>query len=345
MELPKSWQRMLEDVKGTAEDIWADPFGRLVGDPIEGKTGKRDLMEDTALAGLGLIPAIGLQGLKGTTDAIAKLMEGAQRGEIDPEAARDATMAALGGSTPFAPMARAGETVLGTIAGVKALERPAGLAGAVEAFAKTGAVPEGSTWSKMAGKWMHEFSDEGVSLNPQIRARLEELLSGGKPGTVSGKLGELINHPELFKNYPQLAEMPGSIAISPGVPGAAGVAYSLKKGISIDSGDLESILPAMGHEWQHIVSDIENFPRGGSSEMFKALGLSGKEARKGYRLLGGEQLSSAMEARMGFSAEQLKDFPLRTFMAPESQWILPGKGEQISESTKGVAELLERLGK
>jgi len=125
-----------------------------------------------------------------------------------------------------------------------------------------------------------EISDKYAEFNPEELAALRE------PEGYSF-LGRLIDHPELFENYPQLRNMPISPLspddISRGVKGA----YSPdSKSIEINPGMLdEDLFSTIMHEGQHGVQDIEDFAFGGSPELFT-------NAAWNYKL---EQLKSFVE--------------------------------------------------
>lgn len=99
-------------------------------------------------------------------------------------------------------------------------------------------------WRGPDGKWRFEISDKGATVNPSA-------VSGGK-------LDTFIDHPDLFKAYPELADVT--------------VQTMSRRGGSYSSGDdaplisINDKLPkgSLLHETQHAIQDIEAFERGGS---------------------------------------------------------------------------------
>jgi len=120
--------------------------------------------------------------------------------------------------------------------------------------------------------------DSGVQL---LKERERDLgILRDELGAVPGeplKVGDVYHHPELFENYPQLAEM----ELNP-TRGSEnlGAYYTLENAadpsISRKVVDLEADVTkhpdsTMIHELQHAVQEIEGFPRGGSSSGYRPL--------------------------------------------------------------------------
>jgi hypothetical protein len=92
-------------------------------------------------------------------------------------------------------------------------------------------------------------------------------------GVLKGaqKLGELIDHPELFKNYPELKNVPVRVSRLPigkefktlGQASGSGIRLFTREGKKVlDRKELGSLM----HEVQHIIQDFEGFAQGGTPE-------------------------------------------------------------------------------
>lgn len=198
---------------------------------------------------------------EGLTSPIVKMVEDAKAGRYstapgqepsyDPTNPLFATAMGIGagwkGGLP------AGETGVGLLAGTKAAKRPTGLSNAVEMKSK--GVDIDSIWkdtgwrSDPKGNWAFEIDDSLMKLNQE--KWYEMTLGGGK--TV--KLGELIDHPQLFDNYPQAMD----IKVRQ-LAGRRNSHYDSKKNEIVLGGDN----PALIHEIQHAIQEIEGWPKGGS---------------------------------------------------------------------------------
>ena len=127
-------------------------------------------------------------------------------------------------------------------------------------------------WMKGAeGKWRFEIDDSGAKLEDR-KTWLEQVnYPYENPLEFGAKLKDVLDHPELFKAYPGLADI--RVAVSGGRGGAS---YSDTKNI-IHIGSNELAVPAaegwgdniktlLLHEIQHAIQGIEGFTRGGSPE-------------------------------------------------------------------------------
>lgn len=99
------------------------------------------------------------------------------------------------------------------------------------------------------GRWKYEIPDDKAKLNIDPEW-----------GFLKGEtLGEVLDHPELFKAYPELKNLPvkADMDLAPN----RGTFLSLDEGIEISAHASKSTLM---HEVQHAIQDIEGFARGGS---------------------------------------------------------------------------------
>ena len=112
------------------------------------------------------------------------------------------------------------------------------------------------------GKWRFEIDDSKAGFIG--KDRLEKLASESADGYVP--LSDVLNHPTLFENYPQLA------AVRVGIDNGKGANYrSAEKiitlGIGVDDAQIKSNLL---HEIQHVIQRIEGFAVGGTTNGRKA---------------------------------------------------------------------------
>jgi hypothetical protein len=115
------------------------------------------------------------------------------------------------------------------------------------------------------GKLRYEFSDEDASMRNFDDYLSEDEIARGE--TV--RLEKVLDHPELYENYPQLRDLP--IFINNKLSGTAvkGTFYNLKKGIAISPDILylgSELLSTVLHEVQHAVQNIEGFVPGSNNK-------------------------------------------------------------------------------
>ncbi|MDD5170661.1 MAG: hypothetical protein PHN75_17735, partial [Syntrophales bacterium] len=168
-----------------------------------------------------------------------------------------------------------GQTAL-TLGGVGAEGMPGGLSNAVEL--ETQGVPVPAIWEKtgwlkgIEDKWRFEIDDRDAKLAPipkwEKRATVE-------PGDFLIKeqwehvtLKEVLDHPELYKYYPQLKEIRIEVDKNAGGKGEFTEATNT---ITIHPERLvsrERVKITLFHEIQHAIQAIEGFSRGGSPQEF-----------------------------------------------------------------------------
>ena len=152
-------------------------------------------------------------------------------------------------------------------------------------------------------------------------------------------LSNILNHPELYKNYPKLADIKTKGAIK-GNAKEAGEFDPINNTIKFQGGSSEEAKSALLHEIQHWIQFNENWQQGGTvkgilhePEMYNlwapladtlmiTKGLSANEAEtraayRVYRKLAGEAESRATQARMKLSPEE------RTFLYPGDSYDIP----------------------
>lgn len=121
-------------------------------------------------------------------------------------------------------------------------------------------------WFQQADdKWRFEVSDVGAKMK----------------GRAEGQLGTVMDHPELFENYPELAKIGVRSETLP--PGIAGYYDAGNKQLGLthksDSREKKSFLL---HELQHGVQDIEGFAPGTNQNPANAL-VRGSYANQEYK--------------------------------------------------------------
>ena len=119
------------------------------------------------------------------------------------------------------------------------------------------------------------------------------------------KLSDVINHPKLFKAYPQLKDVNVYYEIS-----------SLNRGLYSSKGNVIRLNPMCPigeqkeiiiHEIQHAIQRIEDFANGSSLEYWENLGYSDEEAMTMYYNTAGEREARDVSARRDYNAEQRKN--------------------------------------
>ena len=119
------------------------------------------------------------------------------------------------------------------------------------------------------------------------------------------KLSDVINHPKLFKAYPQLKDVNVYYEIS-----------SLNRGLYSSKGNVIRLNPMCPigeqkeiiiHEIQHTIQRIEDFANGSSLEYWENLGYSDEEAMAMYYNTAGEREARDVSARRDYNAEQRKN--------------------------------------
>jgi predicted RNA methylase len=177
------------------------------------------------------------------------------------------------------------------------------------------------------GKWRFEISDAESTFRPGYR----------KGKTV----GEVLDHPTLFDNYPGLADI--GIVWRSDLPANVLGGYSEGEHAFHLNGNrtLQEIHSTLLHELQHGVQVIEGFARGGSifdSAFIGAVAAMGidvndRDAVKGaYQRLLGEVEARDVQARADLTAEELRDRPPYVSQGiPESDFIVRRDGEFAAE--------------
>lgn len=123
-------------------------------------------------------------------------------------------------------------------------------------------------WDKVPGKFSSMFDKMERAEISDVGAKTERFWSKDNP-----KLGEILHHEELFKQYPDLANT--HVIFDPDMQGASFHRNRSGGYITIGRGGQEETRNKILHEIQHAIQEKEGFARGGSPEMFN----QGAEAR------------------------------------------------------------------
>lgn len=145
---------------------------------------------------------------------------------------------------------------------------PVGMVGA--RFKGAGAT---STDVPLYGK-AKEITDQFSELSPEMVAKATQIF--GKDSVV---LGDILKHPELYRDYPELARYPVKglgLFSSPNTKAAYGGGNiylpTNSKDLPVDK--LKEIHSSVLHEVQHAIQEIDKMPLGASPEMFMQKGWS-----------------------------------------------------------------------
>lgn len=160
------------------------------------------------------------------------------------------------GAMPFSPMT--GKGTLGMFAGLKSSTADLGAHEAAQAMETAGKSPEeilkATGWFKGSdGGWRYEISDAGAKL----KAPIGDIPEGSKEHT----LGNMYEHPELFKAYPELANKRLINLGSSEKSGLLGERSADHIGLAAN---LDNPLNILSHELQHDVQHKEGFETGSS---------------------------------------------------------------------------------
>src|SRR5258708_2980391 len=151
----------------------------------------------------------------------------------------------------------------GTMAGVKSAAMGSKLTDLGHAqVLEAGGVDPHEIWDEtgfvrgVEGKWRHEIDDSKAVLN---RSWLK-LTAETTDKLTTGKLSNVLDHPELYKHYPELKDV--KVIHDPRYP-AGGAEWSPWAKTITMSTEAASNPGTLMHEVQHAIQDIEGFAKGG----------------------------------------------------------------------------------
>jgi hypothetical protein len=173
------------------------------------------------------------------------------------------------------------QTTLNIFGGVGAKEAPLRMKEIAEKALSAGKDPDEvlkyTGWKPgMEGKMRFEIDDRAMKFTPEAQASFTEqkgmqgLFKAGDDLREGVPLPKAIDHPDLFKQYPELS----NVTLKADHPKGGGASFDEntmtihvpKEGTML--GQDNSYLSSITHEIQHWVQKKEGFARGGSPEMF-----------------------------------------------------------------------------
>lgn len=180
-------------------------------------------------------------------------------------------------------------------------------------------VRQATGWHRGAdGKWRYEISDHEAKLavSGSTMGEVVDLatMNALADGRSEATIGDVMDHPALFRAYPELAKIKVRKMDGPSRTAIASVrAVGNTFTISLNPRAKGNYaLSALIHELQHAIQTIEGFARGGNSRMaarLSNLSLSDKAAANAYMRLYGEVEARNTQARMQMNEEFRKLFP------------------------------------
>lgn len=124
-------------------------------------------------------------------------------------------------------------------------------------------IPANKTWRAADGAVRFEILDVNAKIRTNSMKKISGLSSGGPDiHLFSGKLADFLDHPELYKAYPEIAKMDVMFRLEPGTR-IKGHFDSMNNFIKMTAGDAESLRQGILHEVQHKIQKTENFAKGG----------------------------------------------------------------------------------
>lgn len=217
--------------------------------------------------------------------------------EVDAIAGSDATRSVRRNQMAEAALGMAGPSAAGTFAGVTAKTADLAKKAQAEKSLSAGVAPA-EVWKETG--WFKGYDGKLRSEINDANARLTKIFddmnwsSGDVRNWDTRKLGEILDHPDLYKAYPHLPD----ISVARGNFGNAyGIFDENKNIIGMGYG---ADLPGLLHEVQHAIQRKEGFAYGGSP---KDLGYDQ------YRRIAGEVEARNVEARSGFNELYRREIP------------------------------------
>lgn len=193
-------------------------------------------------------------------------------------------------------------------------------------------------WFRGADReWRFEIDDSLMGW------RNKEMVRKAQPEEVF-EMRDVIEHSELFKQYPQIAKASVEFVPSKDIQGSSGVVTwfvnadgSVTPFVQVAkllAGTKEG-MKVIAHELQHIIQEIEGFARGGSKI------VDGKQ----YRFLAGEVEARLVEDRMDMSMKAREKFnPLKQMDEPISEQVFKFFNEsKVNFSDPGVLTRLKQI--
>jgi hypothetical protein len=195
-------------------------------------------------------------------------------------------------------------------------------------------------WFKDAkdGEWKYEIDDfDSFFKGIDTRAKLTKLINGGK-----FKLGQIFNHAELFRAYPELRSIDVElIHKDSGQPEGAWVNDKNLIQVRANTNNPTDVKFALLHELQHSIQDEEGFAQGGSQKLFDTNYRMGNIAYRMQMMAERMPLGEMQELIRGSKSEAIRWFEANTGATPFDRGIIMEVVDILSRSTpSGLKNIL-----
>lgn len=186
----------------------------------------------------------------------------------------------------------------------------------------------GTIIGKSAKGWATAEGKFSNMLDRQPRAEISDVGAKLQNSNVQTTLGEILDHPELYKQYPWLKKQKVFMVVKPEKTNTGGsfTRYSPRiSRIDIDAKDLGGAKKTLLHEIQHAIQEREGFAIGGNVKGLQQTTQGYKFDAKAfdeYLKTGGEIESRSVAARSNIPQDQLKySQPYASENIPLKEWI------------------------
>lgn len=185
-------------------------------------------------------------------------------------------------------------------------------------------------------KWRFEIPDNRADIHTGVADNLYSDMNTGQPHSDNGFMTQVLNHPELYKNYPQLGNVRTTVnSVDPSGPASASFNYSLGKhpeteapyaiagsqDIALSPNTIypnSNLVGDMGHgsptelalhELQHGVQQIEGFTPGSTVEKAQSYQGADETPWQAYQRTAGEVEARNVETRRPFTPGERQRIP------------------------------------
>jgi hypothetical protein len=144
----------------------------------------------------------------------------------------------------------------------------------------------------------------------------------------SATLGNVLNHPSLYKAYPAIADT--KVVFSKMSGGENGAYHASTNTIEINSSlSPDKTKETLLHEIQHVIQNNENFARGGNPSMFRDLDVTDSEMKK-------------LDKEISKTLAENKDYA-RLYRESNQLYLKSKERELTTEEEKRQSELTEQM--
>lgn len=220
--------------------------------------------------------------LRDQASGLVDLLAGTQTGQVTPQA----TMSLLGGLVPEAAVPAVADAATPRVfAGLgSATADRMGLKTAQKMEANSLGTPD-NIWQQTGwyrdkdNMWKSEIPDTSAQFTPAAPVRPNDFISGSLDRyipTKTQRLGDVLDHPDLFAAYPALADIPvRPVPLNSALNGLKGAVYS-DGSIGVAGGKPDEVLSTLLHEVQHKIQDIEGFAQGDTTSNYLPEGFAAR---------------------------------------------------------------------